>query len=124
MLIGLKHLANGLVTFFINGSPVFSNGPRSLPRNLPDCIILDNWVFDNLKSVDELFAKALQIFAICQLVNNSLWEKLVSSSELPTIFDDNRKTTFVSFLIADFNLLTCKFDSFTFKLLYCVILYW
>ena len=33
---GIKtHLANGLITFFINGSPVtvFNNGPRSLPRN-------------------------------------------------------------------------------------------
>ena len=27
----------------------------------------------------------------------------------------------VSFFIADFNLLRCEFDSFTFKLLYCVI---
>ena len=33
-------LANGLITFFINGNPVFSNGPRSLPINPPDCIIL------------------------------------------------------------------------------------
>ena len=40
---GIKTLlANGLITFFINGSPVFNNGPRSLPRNPPDCIILDN----------------------------------------------------------------------------------
>ena len=29
-------LANGLIKFFIGGNPVFSNGPRSLPRNLPD----------------------------------------------------------------------------------------
>ena len=35
-------LANGLITFFINGNPVFSNGHGSLPRNSPDCIILDN----------------------------------------------------------------------------------
>ena len=34
-------LANGLITFFVKGSPVFSNGQRSLPRNPPDCIILD-----------------------------------------------------------------------------------
>ena len=37
----LKHLANGLITFFINGNPVFSNGPSNLPRNL-DCIIFNN----------------------------------------------------------------------------------
>ena len=46
-------LANGLITFFISGNPVFSNGPRNLPRKPPDCIILDNCVFDNLISVDK-----------------------------------------------------------------------
>ena len=35
-------LANGLSTFFINGKLVFSNGPRGLPRNPPDCTILDS----------------------------------------------------------------------------------
>ena len=49
-------LTNGLITFFINENPVFSNGPSNLPRNPPDCIIFDNWVFDNLISVDEWFA--------------------------------------------------------------------
>ena len=39
---GIKTLlANGLITFFIDGNPVFSNGPRSLPRNSSDYIILD-----------------------------------------------------------------------------------
>ena len=36
-----------------NGNPVFSNGPNSLPRNSADCIILDNWIFDNLISADK-----------------------------------------------------------------------
>ena len=35
-------LANGLIAFFISGNPVFSNGPRSLPRKYPDYITLDN----------------------------------------------------------------------------------
>ena len=35
-------LAYGLITFFINGSPVFNKRPRSAPRNPPSCIILDN----------------------------------------------------------------------------------
>ena len=34
-------LANSLITFFINGNLAFSNGPSNLPRNSPDCIILD-----------------------------------------------------------------------------------
>ena len=46
---GIKTLlANDLITFFINGNPVFSNGPRSLSRNPSPFIILDISVFDNL----------------------------------------------------------------------------
>ena len=37
----------------------------------------------------------------------------------PIIFDDNLKTTSDSFFIADFNLLNCEFDSFTFKV--CIV---
>ena len=34
---GIKTLlANGLIAFFINGNPVFNNGPSNLPRNPPD----------------------------------------------------------------------------------------
>ena len=40
---GIKRLfANGSITFFISNNPAFSNGPSNLPRNPPDCIILDN----------------------------------------------------------------------------------
>ena len=35
-------LANELKTFLIKGKPIFSNGPKSLPRNPPDCTILDS----------------------------------------------------------------------------------
>ena len=35
-------LVYGLTTFLINCSPAFRNGRGSLPRNPPDCIILDN----------------------------------------------------------------------------------
>ena len=114
-------LANGLITFFISGNSVISNGPSNLPRNPPDCIILDNLVFDNLISADKQFAKALRRFATYLLVNNNLWRKLVSLS--PIIFDDNLKTISVSLFIADFSLLSCEFDNFKSKLLYCVILY-
>ena len=60
----------------------------------------------------------------CQLrsVKNNWWGKLVSLSLIT--FDDNLKTTSVSFFIADLNLLSCESDSFTFKLLYCVIFIW
>ena len=35
-------LANELKTFLIKGKPIFSNGPKRLPRNPPDCTILDS----------------------------------------------------------------------------------
>ena len=35
---------NGLVTFFINGKPTYINGPSSLPRNQPNCIIFEIYV--------------------------------------------------------------------------------
>ena len=79
-------LANDLITFFISGSLVFSNGPKSLPRNPPDCIILDNWVFDSLLLVVELYEKALQRFSTCLLVNNNSCGKLILSSESPIIY--------------------------------------
>ena len=37
-------LANALSTFPINHNPVFINGPKSLPKNPPDCPILCNCV--------------------------------------------------------------------------------
>ena len=44
---GIKMLlANGFNTFFIKGNTFFGNGPKSLPKNSPDCPILCNWVFD------------------------------------------------------------------------------
>ena len=58
---GIKTLlANDLSTFLIKGNPVFSNGPKSLPKNPPDSPILCNWVFDSSILTDELFAKALR----------------------------------------------------------------
>ena len=29
-------LANGIITLFINGNPVFNKGPSNLPKNPPD----------------------------------------------------------------------------------------
>ena len=40
---GIKILSsNGLITFFIKGHSVFNKGARSIPRDPPDCIILDS----------------------------------------------------------------------------------
>ena len=49
---GIKTLlAKGLSTFFIKANPG-SNGPKSLPKNPPDCPYLCNWVFHNFILVD------------------------------------------------------------------------
>ena len=69
-------------------------------------------------SIDVFLVKALRIFATYLLVNNSSLEKLVLSFELPTMFDDILKTTSVSCFIDNFSLLSCEFDSFTFKVYY------
>ena len=37
-----KLLADGVITLFLNGNPVFNKGPSNLPKNPPDCIIFDN----------------------------------------------------------------------------------
>ena len=40
---GIKTLlASDSSTIFIKGNPVFSNGPKRLYKNLPDCTILCN----------------------------------------------------------------------------------
>ena len=85
-------LTNDWSTFFFNGTPVFCNGPRSLPRNLSKCIVSDSYVFDSLILTENLFAKSLWRFASCLLVNNKLCGKLISPSELLIIFDVNLKT--------------------------------
>ena len=111
---GIKMLlANGLTTFFLKGNPVFSNGPKSLPKNSPNYPILCNWVFDNSILTEELFAKALKSFETCELVNNNLCEWLFSSLESTATFDEHFKVTSVPFFIPDFNLLNCKLDNFT-----------
>ena len=81
---------------------------------LPDCIILDNWVFENFILVDEPFVKALRIFETCVLFSNNLCEKLVSSLEIPIKFDEKFKVTLILFFIVDFNLLNYELDKFYF----------
>ena len=83
-----KHLADGLSSFFIKDKHVFSNGPKSLPRNPSNCTILDNRIFD---LADEPFVKVLRTFETCELVNNNLCRKLVSYFKSPTTFDERFK---------------------------------
>ena len=65
-----------LSTFFIKDQTVFSNGPRSLPRNPPNCTVLYSWDFENFILPDEPFAKVLQTLENFVLVNNNLCWKL------------------------------------------------
>ena len=116
-------LDNGWSTFDINEKTVFSNGSRSLPRSPPVCIILCNCIFDSFILADELFTKALQIFATCLLVNNNSCRKLVLPLELPIMFDDNFIVNSFAFFVVDFTLLSCEFINFAFTL-YWVILYY
>ena len=81
-------LAKGLNAFLIKDNPVFSNGPKILPKNPPDCLILCNWVFNNFILAEEFIAKVLRNFRTCVLVNNNLCGKLFSSLWSPTTFDE------------------------------------
>ena len=45
-------LANGSSVFLTKVDPVFSNGPKGLLKNPPECPILCNWVFDNFILAD------------------------------------------------------------------------
>ena len=108
-------MANGLSKFSIKDDPIFSNGPKNLPRNP---LILFNWVFDNSILAKELFAKALQSLEACIVVNNNLCGQLFSSLESPTTYEEIHKVTSVPTFVPDFNLLCCKLDNFTFKMLY------
>ena len=103
---GIKTLlANGFCICLIKGNPVFSNGPKSLTKNPPDCIILYNWVFESFILADEPFAKALRIFKTYVLVNINLHKKLISSLEPPIIFDERFKVTLVPFFYCRFALI-------------------
>ena len=109
--------------FPINSNPVFSNGPKSLPRNPADSHILCNWVFDNFVLAEELFSKVLRSLETSLLVTNNLCEKLFSSLESPKTFDESFKVTSLLFFVPYFNLLSCELENFTFKMLYSVSLY-
>ena len=74
-------------------------------ENPHDCPILCNWIFDYFISADEPFAKALQSFEACVLVNNNLRGKLFSTLESSTTFDESSKIFSVPFFIPDFTLL-------------------
>ena len=106
---GIKTLlANDLRTFPIKGNLVFSNGLKLLPKNLPDCPILCNWVFDNFIFADELFEEVLGSLEIYVLVTNNLCAKLLSPLESSTLFDGIFKVTSVPFFIPEFKLLSCE----------------
>ena len=80
-----------------------------------DCLVLCNWIFDYFISAAELFAKALQIFKACVLVNNNACEKLFSTLESSTTFDESSKITSVPFFIPDFTLLSYELENLNLK---------
>ena len=124
---GIKTLlTNALSLFFIKSETVFSDGPKSLTRNPPDCPILFYWFFDNYILADELFAKNLRSVETWVLVNNNLWGNLYLSLEIPITFHEKFKVTSVPFFIPDINFLSCELDNFPFlrQVFYWVILYW
>ena len=105
----LIEFANDVISLIGVGKPNIWGGRPN--RNPPNYTVLDNWVFEHFILVDEPFAKALQDFETSVAVIDNLCGKL-----------DSKLLQF-RFFIPDFNLLSCKLDNFTFKVLYWVILY-
>ena len=62
---------NGLITYFINGDPVFNKAPSNLPKNPPDWIILLICVLESFILVDVLLLDAFLIFVFCLVVSNN-----------------------------------------------------
>ena len=87
-------VANSICAFFINSKPSYINGPRRLLKNPLNWILLENWVFDNSVSTDELFAKAYYRPA-CLSVDERLYGK--KNLSVPIIRHDNHKVTPVVF---------------------------
>ena len=58
---------NDFSTFPIKGNPVFNNGPKSLPKNPPDCPVLCNWDFDNFMKD---YFRLLKITSVPFLITN------------------------------------------------------
>ena len=46
--------------------------PRSLTRNSPDCIIMDDSAFDNFTITDKSFAKTMQRLITCLSTSGKL----------------------------------------------------
>ena len=114
MTVLLPQGIKGLSKVFIKDNLVFSNGPRSLPRNPLDCTILGSSVFDNFILADLLLMKAFRTFETFLSIGNNLCGKMFDDN---LIFDGNLKLTTVILIRCELNNLTCK-------LLYLVILHW
>ena len=80
------------------GSIGRSDIPDKENINPANCTSLNNWVFENFILANKPFAKALQIFETCILVNNDLRGKLVSSLEFLIKFDEKFKSCFSSII--------------------------
>ena len=105
---GIKTLlANAWSTFFIKDNPVFSKGPKSMPRNPPNYSILCNWAFDNFLLADESLSKALRSLESCVLVNSNLSRKLFLSLESPATFEEIFKVTSGPFFFISDSKLCC-----------------
>ena len=85
----------------LKANRLLENGCRSLPGNLPGCIILDSWVFENFILADEPFAKVLGILETCVSVYNNLFGKFVVSLESQILLHERFKATWVPFFIRE-----------------------
>ena len=85
--------------------PIFNNFLQNVPRDRPEWIILDVYVFDNFILADEWFKKSSQRLKTVISFNEDIWLKLVLLS-ITISFDGNVKVTVVTFFAAGSDKLT------------------
>ena len=94
-------------------------------ESLPNCTIVDSWVFNNFVLHGETLAKSLRGLKTCVPVTTNLWGELVSSLELPITFGEISNVILARLFIPDFSSLSCEFENFKLNTLrhFILILY-
>ena len=94
-------------------------------ESLPNCTIVDSWVFNNFVLHGEPLAKSLRGLKTCVAVTTNLWGELVSSLELPITFGEISNVILARLFIPDFSSWSCEFENFKLNILshFILILY-
>ena len=103
-------LANGFSTFLSKDKPVLNNGPETLPRNSPNYIIIDSWVFKNFTLFDEALQNLSKFFKLVYQLTIIYVENWSHQWNYQSYLIKDTRVPFFTFFITLFNLLSCELD--------------